>query len=59
MGKVVGWRCVASLSGRRFFVQARVGRPRNDDNAWLEVGVADAETTDGRVLGMSDGATRG
>lgn len=32
-------------------VQVRVGRPRNDDVAQLEVGMADAEMTEGRVPG--------
>jgi len=30
-------------------VQVRVGRPRNDDIARLEVGAADAEMTEGWV----------
>ena len=32
-------------------VQVRVGRPRSDDIARLEVGMADAEMTEGRVPG--------
>jgi len=32
-------------------VQVRVGRPRNDDIARPEVGMADAEMTEGRVSG--------
>lgn len=32
-------------------VQVRVGRPGNDDIARLEVGMAGAEITEGRVLG--------
>ena len=32
-------------------MQVRVGRPRNEDIARLEVGMADAEMTEGRVFG--------
>ena len=32
-------------------LHARVGRPRNDDIGLLEVGMADAETTKGGILG--------
>lgn len=32
-------------------LQLRVGRPRNDDIARLEVGMADAEMTEGRIPG--------
>ena len=39
-------------------MQVRVGRPRNDDIAWLEVRMADAEIAEGRVPGMSDNAMR-
>ena len=32
-------------------LQVRVGRPRNDDISLLEIGMADAEMTEGGVLG--------